>query len=64
MLEWLMLYSVQLKNMYSHLNSSSKLSDIYVISAVNIHIATQYHYTNSPAPFTLYIIIFSIQNHV
>ena len=49
-LDSLMLYSVQLKNMYSYLNSSLKLSDIYVISPVNNRIATYYHYT---IPFIL-----------
>ena len=36
----LMLYSVELRNMHSYLNSSLKLSDI----AVNNRIATNYHY--------------------
>ena len=44
--DFLMLYSVQLKNMYSYLNSSLKLSDI-VRGPVNNRIVTNYHYTNS-----------------
>ena len=40
----LMLYSVQLKNMYSYLNSFLKLSDSDGISTVNNRIATNYHY--------------------
>ena len=48
----LMLYSVQLKNMYSYLNSSLKLSDIVcMVSPVNKRIATYYHYTNSSSSF-------------
>ena len=55
----LMLYSVQLKNMYSYLNSSLKLSDIVRGLSVNNRIATNYHYTNSSLSFLLfYLIIF------
>ena len=44
--DYIMLYSVQLKNMYSYLNTSLKLSDIVRgVSTVNNRIATYYHYT-------------------
>ena len=49
--DYLVLYSVQLVNMYSYLNSSLKLSDIYVVSSVNNRVATRYHYTNSSSSF-------------
>ena len=52
----LTLYSVQLKNMYSYLNSSLKLSGL-VVSPVNNRIATNYHYTNSSSSFLLFNLI-------
>ena len=54
--DYLMLYSVQLNNMYSYLNSSLKLI-LYVVSPVNSRIATNYHYTNSPSSFLLFYFI-------
>ena len=48
--DYIMLYSVQLKNMYSYLNSS-----LNVVSPVNNRIATNYHYTNSSSSFILFI---------
>ena len=57
--KYIMLYSVQLKNKYSYLNSSLKLSEILnVVSPVNNRIATYYHYTNSSSSFILFITIF------
>ena len=55
--DFLMLYSVQLKNMYSYLNSSLKLSDIYVVSPVNNRIVINYHYTNSSLSLLLFYLI-------
>ena len=51
--DFLMLYSVQLKNMYSYLNSSV----LYVVSPVNNRIATNYHYTNSSSSLLLFYLI-------
>ena len=54
--DYITLYSVQLKNMYSYLNSSLKLSDI---------VATYYHYTNSSSIFLLfYLTIFNLSIHI
>ena len=49
-----MLYSVQLKNMYSYLNSSLKLSDIVRGLLSTIVLSTYYHYTNSSLSFLLF----------
>ena len=66
--DFLMLYSVQLENMYSYLNSSLKLSDIVRgLSPVNNRIATNYHYTISLISFLLFYLInlyFFHLNHV
>ena len=51
----LMLYSVQLENVYKYLNSSLKLSDMYMVSPVNNRIATCYHYTNSLSLFIIFL---------
>ena len=62
--ECIMLYSVQLKNMYSYLNSSLKLSDIIRGLSYN-GIATYYHYTNSSLSFLLvYFTIFTFSIHI
>ena len=55
--DYIMLYSVQLENMYSYLNSSLKLSDIVRGSPVNNRIATYYHKTNSSSPSLLFYLI-------
>ena len=63
--DYIMLYSVQLKNMYSYLNSSLKNCQIlYVISPVNNRIAIYYHYTNSS--FLLFYLtnIFTLPIHI
>ena len=49
--DYIIVYSVQLMNMYSYLNSSLKLSDI--VRGVNNRITTYYHYTNSSSSFLL-----------
>ena len=54
--DYIMLYFVQLKNTYSYLNSSLKLSDI--VRGLSCRIATYYHYTNSSSSFILFITIF------
>ena len=52
--DYIMLYSVQLKNMYSYLNSSLKLSDIVRgLSCKQSY--CNYHYTNSSSSFILFI---------
>ena len=51
----LMLYSVQLKNMYIYLNNSLKLSDIVRGLSCQQSYATRYHYTNSSSSFILFI---------
>ena len=51
----IMLYSVQLKNMYSYLNSSLKLSDI--VRGLSCK-QSNYLYTNSSSSFFLFITIF------
>ena len=56
---YIMVYSVQLKNIYSYLNSFLKLSDIDVVSPINNRIATNYHYTNSSSSFILFITNFN-----
>ena len=53
--ECLMLYSVQLKNMYSHLNSSLKLSDI--VDFIVRDLSCQHSYSNSISLYKLIIII-------
>ena len=52
--DYIMLYSVQLKNMYSYLNSSLKLSDIVRGLSCQQSYATYYHYTNSSSSFLLF----------
>ena len=56
-IDYIMLYSVQLKNMYSYLNSSLNCQILYVVSPVNNRIATYYHYTNSSSSFLLFYLI-------
>ena len=50
----LMLYSVQLKNMYSYLNSALKLSDVVRGLSVNNRITTYNHYTYSSSSFVIF----------
>ena len=54
--DFLMLYSVQLENMYSYLNSSLKLSDIVRGLSVYNRISTN-HYTISSTSFLLFYLI-------
>ena len=61
--DYIMLYSVQLKNMYSYLNSSLKLSDIVRGLSCQNRIATYYHYTNSSSSFLLFYFYNSYSFH-
>ena len=56
--DFLVLYSVQLENMYSYLNSSLKLSDIVRGLSCHNRISANYHYTISTSFLLFYLINF------
>ena len=55
--DFLMLYSVQLENMFSYLNSSLKLSDTVRGLSCQQSYSTNYHYTISLTSFVLFDLI-------